>query len=78
MSRSNQDCISYHTNNVYLDSLAEGIHDQEVSHYASDAHSQNDRADGVVSVVWNIHCGESISDIPHHCHLCTAKKKARR
>lgn len=33
---------------------AESIYDKEVSHHACDAHSQDDNANSVVSMVWDV------------------------
>lgn len=48
---------------------AEGINDQEVADHAGDADGEDDRADGVVGVVRNVHCGKRELGLGHHGHL---------
>lgn len=48
---------------------AEGVNDEEVADHASDANGEDDGANGVVSVVGNIHRGEGVRGLGHHRHL---------
>lgn len=48
---------------------AEGVYDQEVANHASDADSEDDRADGVVGVVRHVHGGEGLWSLGQHRHL---------
>ena len=54
--------------------LAEGVNDQDVSHYASDPNGQDDGADGVVGVVWDVHGGERVVRLSDHGHLKAEKR----